>query len=514
MNVAIYLRKSRHDRDAGEEETLSNHKKVLLELAKERKYLVKKIFQEVVSGESIALRPQMQALLDEVKSYQYDAVLCMDIDRLGRGNMQDQGLILDIFKTTKTKIITPRKIYDLDDEIDEEFSEFEAFMARKEFKIIKRRLQAGRIRSIKDGNFISNRPPYGYRKVSDGKSTFLEIDEDQAKIVQLIFNMYTKERIGGTKIASRLNEMGIPSYTGGKWISSVILHMLTNPIYIGKIRWGFINRRPSLAPDKKMECRRRKEDEIILADGKHPPIIDIDTWNQAQEIRTKKVIPKLKKNFSLTNPFAGLLTCGKCGRHMSITRKSRKKTKNPETRIKYAVCNSRASGVFCGNKLTRLDYIEEKVLEEIKKRLADFELQINADDYITENHKLQLLEIKMKNTEKEIQDLMAQLDRIYNNFERGLYSDELFLERQEKVKKELDKARERLKLTKEEYIKEEGHQRPMESIPILRHVLDVYHHLSIRGKNLLMKQIIEKIIYTKEKHQKNDDFTLDIMFKI
>lgn len=90
-------------------------------------------------------RPEMLELLKEVKDNMCDAVLCIDVDRLGRGNMQEQGLILDTFKKSNTKIITPRKTYDLKDEWDEEYSEFEAFMARKELKLINRRLQRGRI---------------------------------------------------------------------------------------------------------------------------------------------------------------------------------------------------------------------------------------------------------------------------------------------------------------------------------------------------------------------------------
>ena len=53
----------------------------------------------------------------------------MEIDRLGRGDMEDQGLILKTFKNANTLIVTPRKIYDLNDEFDEEYTEFEAFMA-------------------------------------------------------------------------------------------------------------------------------------------------------------------------------------------------------------------------------------------------------------------------------------------------------------------------------------------------------------------------------------------------
>src|SRR5690606_21771222 len=171
--VAMYLRKSRADLDAearGEGETLEKHRKILDDLAKEKGYNVVKIYEEIASGENITRRPEMIKLLDNVKRGLYDAVLVVDIDRLGRGNMQDQGVILDTFKSSKTKIITPRKVYDLDNEFDEEYSEFEAFLARKEFKIIKRRLNQGRIRSVKEGNYIGARPPYGYQKVVvDGK---------------------------------------------------------------------------------------------------------------------------------------------------------------------------------------------------------------------------------------------------------------------------------------------------------------------------------------------------------
>lgn len=161
MDVALYLRKSRADEDAerrGEGETLAKHKTALLKLAKQLKLNIIRIREEIVSGETLVHRPEMLQLLKEVESGEYDAVLVMDIDRFGRGNMQEQGLILETFRSSKTKIITPRKTYDLMDEFDEEYSEFEAFMARKELKIITRRMQGGRKRTAEEGNFIGTRP--------------------------------------------------------------------------------------------------------------------------------------------------------------------------------------------------------------------------------------------------------------------------------------------------------------------------------------------------------------------
>src|SRR5690606_34256882 len=108
-------------------------------------------------------------------------------------------------------------------EFDEEYSEFEAFMARKELKIINRRMQGGRIRSVEEGNYIATRPPYGYMIHRDGKSRFLVPHPEQAQVVRMIFEWYThddpKQRMGSNKIANELNKLNIKSYTGKKWSS-------------------------------------------------------------------------------------------------------------------------------------------------------------------------------------------------------------------------------------------------------------------------------------------------------
>ena len=119
MDVLMYLRKSRaeelHDTT---EETLRRHKEQLMDLSVQRGYHIIATYEEVVSGESLYARPQMLALLSTVETGNFDAVLVMDIDRLGRGSMAEQGLIFDTFRRSKTKIITPEKVYDLSNDSD------------------------------------------------------------------------------------------------------------------------------------------------------------------------------------------------------------------------------------------------------------------------------------------------------------------------------------------------------------------------------------------------------------
>lgn len=147
MAYLIYLRKSRADAEAearGEGETLARHRTALLSLARRMGLEIGDIYEEIVSGETIAARPQMQRLLAEVEAGQWQGVLVMEIERLARGDSIDQGIVAQAFKYSGTRIITPAKTYDPANEFDEEYFEFGLFMSRREYKTIKRRMIAGR----------------------------------------------------------------------------------------------------------------------------------------------------------------------------------------------------------------------------------------------------------------------------------------------------------------------------------------------------------------------------------
>src|SRR5690606_25740427 len=116
LDVYIYLRKSRKDIEKEKQsaevgnpyDTLEKHRKQLLALARQQNCNIVEILEEdIISGEYISERPVMQRLLRNVDSEKVDGVLVMDIDRLGRGDMSDQGAIERAFRLSSTKIITP-----------------------------------------------------------------------------------------------------------------------------------------------------------------------------------------------------------------------------------------------------------------------------------------------------------------------------------------------------------------------------------------------------------------------
>ena len=190
-DAAAYIRKSRLEEGMDTQEVLSKHQKALVEYAAAHQIHLIEIYPEVVSGESLYARPQMLRLLQDVEEGRYDAVLCMDLDRLSRGRMKDQGIILDTFRESDTLIITPEKVYDLSDDIDEEYAELKTFMSRREYKIINKRLQRGLRQSIQAGCYVAN-APYGYRKTVIDRKPTLEIYEPEARFVQMMFSLYAQ----------------------------------------------------------------------------------------------------------------------------------------------------------------------------------------------------------------------------------------------------------------------------------------------------------------------------------
>jgi DNA invertase Pin-like site-specific DNA recombinase len=509
--VAIYLRKSRSDIEAearGEGETLAKHKKALLQVAKQQNLTIIKIKQEIVSGESLLHRPKMMELLKEVEADNYDGVLVMDMDRLGRGNMKEQGLILETFRNSNTKIITPRKTYDLRDEWDEEYSEFEAFMARKELKIITRRLQGGRIRSAEEGNFIATRPPYGYKVKEDSKGRYLIPDKETAPIVKMMFEWYTNEdphqRLGSSKIADLLNAQGIHTYEGKIWNGYLVRNILKNAVYAGRLQWK--KTQATQTKNKKIGSVMRPKEEWIDVEGKHNALISMETYQKTQDIlKTRRHVPYKSSN-SIANPLAGLIECENCGSSMTLKTFS----KQPP----HIFCYKRK---HCKNRSIRFSHVEDRIISVLIQWLKQYQLNWSETDELNnKSTTIELTESTLMNLNQELKNLDSQKDRLHDLLERGIYEESTYIERSQFVSKRIEETNAMIqKITKDLTRAKEHLKAKKDIIPRVKHVLEIYDQLDDPAqKNSLLKSVLEKCTYKKEEHQRNDQFTLVIYPKI
>ena len=130
----------------------------------------------------------------------------MDIERLSRGSSMESGYIMQILQVNGCKIVTPGKTYDLQNESDEQFTDMKFMFSRYELKTITKRLVRGRNQSASEGKFMGSMAPYGYRayKLPGEKGNSLMIVPEEAKVVQMIFDMYGQQGMGYNAIAYKL----------------------------------------------------------------------------------------------------------------------------------------------------------------------------------------------------------------------------------------------------------------------------------------------------------------------
>lgn len=492
-----YLRKSRIDMEAearGEEDTYTRHKRILFDLSKRLGITISKIYQEApISGERISERPDMIQLLEDVENDHWDGILVVEVERLARGDTMDQGIVAQAFKYSNTLIITPMRTYDPTNPDDEEYFEFGLFMSRREFKTTTRRLQGGRLTSVQEGKFVGNIAPYGYnRKKLAGKGWTLEPNPDEAPILQLIFSLYTdpdpEKRMGSSRICDYLNNvLKVLPRGGGEWIVPTVRDILTNPHYIGMVRWG--HRRLVKKRNSKSRPRATAEQEKQFK-GLHPALISHEQFQLAQSImqgntHIRSVDGKIK------NPLAGLVKCGVCGKAMI-----RRPYKDiPDTLI--------CSKQHCTTKSSYIYLVEEKLVSALKEWLKNYKAQWEkgkSEGLKTDDLKVKSMKLSLDGLHKQLDTLTLQRSKLHDLLEQGIYTPEIFMERSIELKSKYDEIEASIaKLNEEIKIESSRITAKTEIIPKLKEVISLYPKAVDPGqKNELLKSVIESIIYTKD----------------
>ena len=474
----IYLRKSRADTDLeklGEGETLARHRRALTELAERAGYAIGEVYEEIVSGETLAARPQMQRLLSDVEGGKWQGVLVMELERLARGNSIDQGIVMQTFTATGTLIITPAKVFNPRQELDEEYLEFGLFMSRREYKTINRRLKAGMYASAKEGNWIHNSTPFGYdrQRLEKGKGWKLVPNPHEAPFVKMMFEWYVNEGLTPGKIAERFDNLGVKSRSGAAhFAAATVRDMLRNEAYAGSVVW---HKRPHEKIVKNGQTsvfyNRNAADKTVY-DGKHEPLISRELFEAAQ-IRIGKN-PRVRVGTDLVNPFAGLVFCRECGRAM-IYRRYRANI---------------ADALICPNKYCSVSMIgyhifEPFVLEQIAEAVGALKLQ-------TERSVNPLISEQITALSAQLARLRKQQDSLYDLLEQGVYTPQVFAERKAAVFDKITAAETELSQLREKAEQPEAVEQVVKSFDDL---ISRYNELTNRERNALLSRCVERITY-------------------
>ena len=489
--VVEYLRKSRTDDPTLDvAEILARHETILDEWAE--KHLKGKVpeenkFREVVSGETIDSRPELLTILKMIESPKIKAILIVEVQRLGRPDLEDIGRLSKLFRYTNTLIITPQKTFDLRNEYDREAFERELMRGNEYLEYTKKIMNRGRLLSVQQGNFIGNKAPYGYEKdiITEGKRKChtLKINEAEADVVRMIFDMYVNQDMGRVNIAHHLNNLKIPTRTGALWTQDTLKTILENDHYRGMVRWNW-RKTQNVVEDGEIKQVRPKTQvgEYLVYPGKHPAIISEELFQAAREKQGKN--HRAKPSTKVRNPLAGLLFC-QCGRAMSL------RTYKYHGAPPRLLCDNQA---YCKTSSCLYSEILDRVRDILKQCIEDFEIRIKNDDKDSRT----LHDNLIKRLKAKLEELNKKEISQWEKYSEESMPKDIFEKLNEKVLKEKDEIQQALCKAYESVPEPIDYEERLCRFKDALYALD-NPELSADKKNRLLKACIERIDYKREK---------------
>jgi hypothetical protein len=419
--IIMYLRKSRSDDPlASVEEVLENHEQMLddwmaLNMPNGGKVPMENRYKEVVSGETLSGRPWMKKLLRAVESPDVKAVLCKEPSRLSRGRLKDIGYIVEVLMYTKTLVLTPSECYDLQDDRDRERFERELMRGNDYLEYQKKILRDGKLLAVKNGNFIGERAPYGYRKISykDGRHTCrtLEPHPEEAPVVKRIFELY-RSGLGSVHICEALDAEHAPTRTGAKWSHNTVLRVLNNEHYLGMVRWNY-SQRVHKVEEGEIKSARTTTEKYLLFKGKHPALISQEDWDAVHAIKGK--ISRKRTVYEFKNTLASLLYCS-CGKPMQYKEPKHKGVQYSASRV---ICGD-LRNAKCGS--AKFEEILDEVKQVLQDCIEDFEVQI--DDGV--DNSAEVYRQHVERLEKRLESLQDLEVKQWDEKTRGGMPDHVF----------------------------------------------------------------------------------------
>ena len=302
-------------------------------------------FSDQMSGSTLE-RPGLQQALTEARMHRYDLLLVYRVDRLGR-SVRGLAQILDELDHAGVTFRSATEPFDTGSPAGRMMIQMLGVFAEFERATLIDRVVAGMERKAARGGWCGGTIPFGYRV--NRETGFLELEQSEAPVIPLIFDLYVNKRLGAKSIAVWLNERGHRTRAGRPWTFLSVFTVLRNKSYLGQI---FFRGTHYPAP--------------------HVALVEPDVFSAAHNLLTLRGQDHSKRR---TNPtdylLGGLITCGRCGKRYSGTAAHGKRS-----RYRYYTCLSRQRSGAHGCDAERLpaEALDDAVLQALVETYSDSEL--------------------------------------------------------------------------------------------------------------------------------------------
>lgn len=436
--TALYCRLSRDDELEGDSNSIVNQKAILEKYARENSFSNPQFFVDDGYSGTTFDRPSWNELLEKIENSEVAVLIVKDMSRLGRDYLKVGFYTEILFVEKDVRFIAINNGIDSSRQQDSDFTPFLNIINEWYAKDTSKKIRAVMRSKGEAGEHLCTVPPYGYRKDAENKKLWV-VDDEAAQVVRRIFHLCL-EGYGPSQIAKILQEDQIPTPTAyyhiaGRsfrnplpedacgWSQKSVARILERPEYQGHTV-NFKTYRQSYK--NKKTCYNLAEKQMVF-ENTHEALIDPDTWNRVQELRSHKRRPA---RTGKTNLFSGIARCADCGEKLYYCT-----SKSFESRQDYFVCStSRLKGKdACSTHFIRALVLEERVLAHIQ--LAAGCVLDNEEHFRTSMGAMQKAEARRQLAAKQqkaskaaarIEELNMLFKRIYEDNVSGKLSDSRF----------------------------------------------------------------------------------------
>lgn len=414
-NASIYIRVST-EHQVKEGYSVAAQKNNLIKFAKDNNFNIYDIYaDEGISGKNIVDRPEIKRLISDIEKGLIDAVLIYKFDRLTRNISDTEDFISLIQKYEVTIYTLSEGTVDVSTPQGRFVTRLKGAVAQLEREQTSERIKVAFAQKVKDGfSLCSVTPCYGYNKNKNEK--IISINPEEAQIVKKIYQMYI-DNYSFTKIAKVLNNTCVPTKMKGRiltirdsiskkaidtrivnsmWQSKTIKIILTNPTYIGKVRYGI------------------GTSSYFETEGKHQAIINNEIWDAVQ-----MKIKNIQKKFRTKTPrsdmyFCGTLLCGKC-QHKLTSKKTFGRIKKDGMRKIYKGyrCINQEKGICDASSISHNKV--EKAFRNFLKTIDDFKC---IKDLVIKNQ-MQSISEQINDINKSLKLTIKKQKEVMNMFLAG-----------------------------------------------------------------------------------------------
>ncbi len=468
--TALYCRLSRDDEQLGESNSIKNQKSILSKYAKDNNFINTKFFvDDGYSGTSFT-RPAFVEMMELAEQGHIGTIIVKDHSRLGRNRLIVGQLLEEDFVRLNIRYIAIMDNIDTDKGLND-FLPIQDWFNEMHAKNTSKKVKAVMKNKGNSGIPLTTNPPFGYKKDENNKNKWI-IDEPASKVVKKIFSLFI-QGLSTSQIAKQFVKEGImnpteyhqslgmktqnfPTEVKHYWSPMTINKILDRQEYIGDT----INFRYTTRSFKDKTRINIPKEQWKIFKNTHEAIIDEETWNTVQRLRSNKRRPTKTGKTSI---FSGHLFCKDCGAKLYYC------TSNNFTPDKdfYRCSNYKNNSTHsCSSHNIKDIALRELVLDNIKQVISyissyeDLFIKEKLDASLEEQRKEDVSNKKLlSQCEKRIKDIDNLIQHIYEDNISGKITDERFAtlslnyEREQKdLKEKINKLATTIDKTKQEEI--------------------------------------------------------------